>query len=190
MTTDTVRRTSNRPGEITNIESVLEALKRHAPATAGEVASNTGLTQRQARDALAQLARAGRASRLGRGRYDLARSGADVPARDTGRSPWGSVRRRFESALAEYPERIWQAQDLAEQIGVNGKHAAVLLADAARRGVLVRVASGRYRLGSAADANVIGVDRWRAVAIVEGKILLQRADGTLWTATPTAISTP
>ncbi len=188
--TNTVDHGTRASTEMHYVRQVLDVLTTTGPSDARTIAFKTGRSARQARDALAQLARSGRAERLARGQYraSTARRSARPRPRVSSRNGWGVVRRKFEEALIRYPERVWHAQDLADEIGVNAAHAAVLLAEAARRGVLVRSAPGRYRLGSAQDAELLGVDRWRTVGLVEGQVLLRRADGTLWTAVPTTLS--
>lgn len=168
---------------------VLEYLRtRTGPASIQDVASELDLSHREARDTLAYLARAGHVSRVARGRYEAGHL-SEAPAKGQ-RRPYGSVAKAVEDALRARPEKVWTAQDLAEEIGIAKNHATAILAKLTDRGVVGRVGLGRYRLGAETTwrGGAASASGWEPVGRVDGSILLRDAESNLWLASPASVS--
>lgn len=168
---------------------VLEYLRtRTGPASIQDVASGLDLGHREARDTLAYLARAGHVSRVARGRYEAGHL-SEAPAKGQ-RRPYGSVAKAVEDALRARPEKVWTAQDLAEEIGIAKNHATAILAKLTDRGVVGRVGFGRYRLGAETTwrSGAASASGWEPVGRVDGSILLRDAESNLWLASPASVS--
>ena len=171
----------------------LEHLLSTTETTAAELEAALEITNREARDALADLARAGKARRTARGIYIAAQPTTDPDERPASKRPWGSVSTAARNAIASAPGRHWTAEDLAAEIGVSDKHALVLLCSERRAGRLERVAPGVYAVPTVPPIAQPAHGARRvartltAVSATDDGLVLVDGEGAMWLAKPATL---